>query len=173
MILHKRLAMVIPAAMLMLAGCGRESAEPVAEEATAPSMSEPAPQVDQAPAEAAALPRSASPEGARVYFIAPADGETVTSPVLVEFGIEGMSVVRAGDMTPNSGHHHLIVDADLPPAGLPIPADANHIHFGDGSTSTQLNLEPGQHTLELLLGDHLHIPHDPPVSSGKITITVE
>lgn len=128
------------------------------------------------PAEAAApmaMPRTPSPEGARVFFITPADGATVSSPVTVEFGLEGMTVAKAGDTTPNSGHHHLLVDTDLPDLGLPIPADENHIHFGDGSSSTELELTPGTHTLQLLLGDARHIPHDPPVVSEKITITVE
>lgn len=119
-----------------------------------------------------ALPRSPSPDGARVFFITPADGDTVISPVRIEFGIEGMSIVPAGDATEHSGHHHLIVNAGLPATDMPIPASENYIHFGDGSTSTTLELEPGEHTLQLLLGDHLHIPHDPPVSSEVITITV-
>ncbi len=122
---------------------------------------------------AAAAPRTPSADGARVFFITPADGETVSSPVTIEFGIEGMAIVKAGDDTPHTGHHHLLIDTDLPDPGLPIPADENHIHFGDGSTSTQLSLEPGNHTLQLLLGDHLHIPHDPPILSAPITITVE
>ena len=108
-----------------------------------------------------------------MFFITPADGDTVSSPVTIEFGIEGMSVVAAGVNEAHSGHHHLIVDADLPNMGMPIPADDNYIHFGDASTSTTLELAPGEHTLRLLLGDHLHIPHDPPVMSESITIVVE
>jgi len=121
----------------------------------------------------AVMPRTASPEGASVFFISPADGDTVASPVSIEFGIEGMSVVKAGDKQPHSGHHHLLVDTDLPDFGLPIPADEHHIHFGDGSTSTEITLEPGTHTLRMLLGDHLHIPHDSPIMSDPITITVK
>jgi len=120
----------------------------------------------------AVLPRTPATDGARVFFITPEDGATVTSPVSVDFGIEGMSVVKAGDNTPHSGHHHLLINTDLPDASLPIPADANHVHFGDGSTSTEISLPPGEHTLQMLLGDHLHIPHDPPVVSAIITITV-
>jgi len=131
-----------------------------------------APRADEASA-TAALPRTASEAGASVFFITPADGATVASPVTVEFGIEGMTVVKAGDDTPSSGHHHLLVDTGLPNPGLPIPADENHIHFGDGSTLTELTLAPGTHTLQLLLGDHLHIPHDPPVTSETISITVK
>ena len=73
----------------------------------------------------------------------------------------------------HSGHHHLLIDTDLPDPGLPIPKDDNHVHFGDGSTETEITLEPGEHTLQLMLGDHLHIPHDPPVTSEQITISVE
>jgi hypothetical protein len=122
---------------------------------------------------AAQMPRSASPDGARVFFVTPADGDTVSSPVRVEFGIEGMQVLTAGDNSPDSGHHHLLIDTGLPEMSMPIPADANHVHFGDGSTETELSLEPGQHTLQLLLGDHLHVPHEPPVFSAPITIRVE
>jgi hypothetical protein len=155
---------------LLIAACGGETGTPDADRA-APGV---AGAVIEAPAEAPppAL-RTAAPDGARVFFITPADGDTVSGPFTVEFGIEGMQVVRAGDDTPDSGHHHLLVDAELPDLGLPVPADSNHIHFGDASTSTELDLPAGQHTLQLLLGDHLHIPHDPPVVSERITITVE
>ena len=117
--------------------------------------------------------RTPSPAGARVFFITPAAGDTVPNPVRVEFGIEGMSVAPAGIQKEHSGHHHLLVDTDLPPLDLPIPADAQHIHFGDGSTWTELTLAPGEHTLQLLLADHAHFPHDPPVMSPPITITVK
>ncbi len=117
--------------------------------------------------------RTASTADAAVFFITPGDGDTVSSPVTVEFGLSGMSVVTAGVNEAHSGHHHLLVDTDPPNMGLPIPADANHIHFGDASTSTELTLEPGEHTLRLLLGDHLHIPHDPPVMSDPITIIIK
>lgn len=122
---------------------------------------------------AAALDRTPSPDGARVFFITPADGAVVSNPVVIDFGIEGMSVTKAGDDQPDSGHHHLLIDAELPDLTLPIPASANYVHFGDGRTSTEITLEPGRHTLRMLLGDHLHVPHDPPVFSGLITITVE
>lgn len=152
------------ATFVLLTACGQQEAEPVV-------VDEPA--MDPPAAAAPALPRTASVDGARVFFITPADGDTVTSPVSVEFGIEGMSVVAAGVNDANSGHHHLLVDTGSPDMDLPIPADANHIHFGDASTSTELTLEPGQHTLRLLLGDHLHIPHVPPVFSDTITVMVE
>lgn len=148
----------------LLAACGSDATDTTTEA--------PAARMDT-PAEAPAFARTPSPAGARVYFVAPADGDTVTNPVAVEFGIEGMTVARAGVDQPDSGHHHLIIDAGLPDMSMPVPANANYVHFGDGSTSTELTLEPGEHTLQLLLGDHLHVPHDPPVASEVITITVE
>ncbi len=151
------------AIILVLSGCGEQQAEaPASAIADQPAASAPG-----------ALPRTASPEGASVFFITPADGDTVSSPVRIEFGIDGMSVVAAGTDQAHSGHHHLLVDTGLPELAMPIPADANHIHFGDASTSTELSLEPGVYTLQLLLGDYLHIPHDPPLVSQQIAITVE
>ena len=123
--------------------------------------------------QASELPRSASPADAAVYFISPADGDTVSGPVTVRFGLRGMGVAPAGTVAEGTGHHHLIVDAPLPPAGQPIPNDANHLHFGKGQTETTLTLTPGKHTLQLLVGDHSHIPHDPVVASEVITITVK
>lgn len=125
------------------------------------------------PLSAADLPRSPSVEGTELYFISPADGEVVKGPVTVRFGLRGMGVAPAGTVAEGTGHHHLIVDAPLPPAGQPIPNDANHLHFGKGQTETVLTLPPGKHTLQLLLGDHSHIPHEPMVASQPITITVE
>lgn len=122
---------------------------------------------------AAELPRTPAPAEAAVYFISPADGETVTGPVTVRFGLRGMGVAPAGTVAEGTGHHHLIVDAPLPAAGQPIPNDANHLHFGKGQTETTLTLAPGKHTLQLLVGDHSHIPHDPVVASEVITITVK
>jgi Domain of unknown function (DUF4399) len=121
---------------------------------------------------APALPRTAAPDGAVVYFLSPANGATVTSPVTVRFGLRGMGVAPAGVAAANTGHHHLLIDAALPPDNLPIPNDATHKHFGLGQTETELVLEPGKHTLQLVLGDHLHIPHQPPVVSEQITLTV-
>lgn len=117
--------------------------------------------------------RTPSLAGAEVYFIAPADGATVTSPVTVRFGLKGMGVAPAGIAFDGAGHHHLIIDADLPPLNAPIPADAHHVHFGKGQTETTVELKPGKHTLQLLLGDQLHMPHDPAVVSKKITVTVK
>jgi len=115
-----------------------------------------------------------APAGARVYIISPADGAVVSSPVTVKFGLSGMGVAPAGVDKPNTGHHHLLIDLDgVPPAGMPLPADDHHKHFGGGQTETTVQLAPGQHTLQLIMGDQNHVPHEPPVMSDKITITVE
>ena len=122
-----------------------------------------------------------SPEGASVYFVSPKDGDTVKGPVKVVFGLSGMGVAPAGTEAENTGHHHILVDraplgegedgADEFDANL--PADEHHRHFGKGQTETVLELSPGKHTLQLVLGDKDHIPHNPPVVSQRITITVE
>ena len=118
--------------------------------------------------------RTPSPEGAEVYFITPVDGDTVTSPVTVKFGLKGMGVAPAGVEKSNTGHHHLLIDLKSPPAlDMPIPADAHHKHFGGGQTEVKVELPPGKHSLQLIMGDKAHIPHDPPVMSKKITITVK
>jgi len=118
-------------------------------------------------------PPSPSPAGAAVYFIAPQDGAELSSPVTVRFGLRGMGVAPAGIAFPEAGHHHLLIDAELPPLDQPIPADARHVHFGKGQTEATIELSAGKHTLQLLLGDHLHRPHQPPVVSERITITVK
>jgi hypothetical protein len=113
-------------------------------------------------------------EGAAVYFVTPMDGDIVSSPVAVRFGLEGLGVAPAGVERQGTGHHHLLVNLDqLPALDQPIPADDRHIHFGGGQTQTTLELPPGKHTLQLLVGDHLHVPHEPPITSEKITITVK
>jgi hypothetical protein len=117
--------------------------------------------------------RTPSTTGAIVYIVSPADGATVSSPVTVVFGLKGMGVAPAGTEKQKTGHHHLIIDAPLPPFDDPIPADDNHKHFGGGQTETVIELAPGKHTLQLMLADHNHIPHDPPVTSDRITIIVE
>lgn len=117
--------------------------------------------------------QSPAPEAARVYFITPTNGATVNNPLIVRFGLQHMDVAPAGIQLENTGHHHLLIDTELPPLDQPVPADAQHLHFGKGQTGTELTLPPGEHTLQLLLGDFSHIPHQPPVVSEKITITVE
>jgi hypothetical protein len=123
---------------------------------------------------APAVAQTPSPEGAKVYFINLKDGAEVDSPFLVQFGLSGMGVAPAGVEKPNTGHHHLLIDAKLTPEQLkePIPADDNHKHFGGGQTEAMVTLPKGQHTLQLVLADWTHIPHVPPVMSEPITITV-
>lgn len=116
---------------------------------------------------------SPAPKDARAYIISPADGEVVHSPVTVRFGLYGMGVAPSGVDADNTGHHHLLIDTGLPDLDRPIPSDEQHRHFGGGQTQTTLDLKPGRHTLQLLLGDKNHIPHNPPVMSKQITITVE
>jgi len=138
----------------------------------------PAAKVNQVPAVTGpnnvnALPRTAAPDGARVYIVTPKDGATIKGPFTVVFGLAGMGVAPAGVQMENTGHHHLLIDAALPAnLGLPLPATDNIKHFGKGQTETTLTLPPGKHTLQLVLGDHLHVPFLPVVASPKITITV-
>jgi hypothetical protein len=125
-----------------------------------------------AAAEDAAVARTPRPADARLYIISPEAGSTVPSPVVVRFGLAGMGVAPAGVRAEHTGHHHLVIDAELPPPGAPVPADERHIHFGKGQTETVIELAPGVHTLQLLLGDHDHVPHDPPLASERVTFTV-
>lgn len=121
-----------------------------------------------------ALAMAAQAGEPEVYFIEPTDGATVENPVTVKFGLKGMGVAPAGIEKDGTGHHHLLVDVEsLPPGDQPIPSDEHHRHFGGGQTQTTLELEPGKHTLQLLMGDFAHRPGDNPVASEKITITVE
>ena len=122
-----------------------------------------------------AQPRASAPAGAKVYFIAPKNGATVQNPVVVKFGLKGMTIAPAGTQTENSGHHHLLVDTDLSDLNLsaPLPANDKILHFGKGQTETTLTLPPGKHTLELLFADYQHMSFDPPLHSKKITITVQ
>ena len=124
---------------------------------------------------AIALGETAAPPNASVYFISPKNGDTVTSPFKVQFGLTGMGVAPAGVEKPNTGHHHLLIDATLSPEELkrPIASDAKHVHFGGGQTETMVTLPPGQHTLQLVLGDWTHIPFNPPIMSPVITVTVK
>lgn len=113
-----------------------------------------------------------SPPGAAVYFIGIKDGATLPATPTIHFGLRNMSVAPAGIGRENSGHHHLIIDAPLPPLDKPIPNDFNHLHFGAGQSEAQVTLTPGKHTLQLLLGDKDHVPHTPPVFSERITVNV-
>lgn len=123
--------------------------------------------------QAAGLPRSAAAEKARVYFISPKNGEAIKGPVTVRFGLENMGVAPAGTAGEGIGHHHLVIDSPLPAMDQPLPKDDKHLHFGKGQTETVLTLAPGKHTLQLVLGDANHIPHEPAVVSERVTITVK
>jgi hypothetical protein len=124
---------------------------------------------------AAAADRMAPPAGAEVYFIAPQNGAKLHSPVTIKFGLKGMGIAPAGIKFDNTGHHHLLVDTDLKAVDLsaPMPATDKIVHFGKGQTETSLTLSPGKHTLQLVFADYLHQSFDPPLTSKKITITVD
>jgi len=108
----------------------------------------------------------------RVYIESPENGALVQSPVEIVFALDGMELAPAGTYATNTGHHHLIIDNELPDLGMPIPSDNNHLHFGKAQDRVLLDLEPGLHTLQLLLGDGSHIPHQPPLISEKIEIRI-
>lgn len=116
-------------------------------------------------------PASSAP-GAAVYFVGIKDGNTLPAKSTIHFGLRNMSVAPAGIGRDNTGHHHLIIDAPLPPLDQPIPNDLNHLHFGAGQSEAEVTLPPGRHTLQLLLGDKDHIPHTPPLYSDRITVNV-
>ena len=122
---------------------------------------------------AAALAQTPAPAGAYLYIIWPNDGERIKGSFWCRFGLRNMGVSRAGDTTANTGHHHLLVNVDTPlEPGEPIPSDKNHLHFGGGQTEARLDLPPGEHSLQLVLGDAEHKLFKPPVISRKIRITV-
>ena len=120
-----------------------------------------------------AIELSPSPINASVYFISPNNEESLNGKVTVKFGLKNFGVAPAGIQIQNTGHHHLIIDAELPSFNMPIPADKNHIHFGKGETETTLELPKGRHELQLLLGNHIHVPHKNPLISEKIEIFIE
>ena len=136
----------------------------------------PAPPVAATPAPAApaadASARKAAPTDARVYFVGLRNGDEIPSKVTLLFGVEKMGVAPAGIDSPNTGHHHLLIDTKMPALDRPIPSDFNHLHFGAGQTEATLTLSPGKHTLQLLFADTDHVPHNPPVMSQPITVTV-
>lgn len=117
---------------------------------------------------------SKAPADAQVYFIEPQDGAVIEGPVKVVFGLENMGVAPAGVDRDNTGHHHLLIDVEeMPDMSQPLPASEHVKHFGGGQTETTLDLEPGTHTLQLLVGNYVHVPHQQPVISKKITIEVK
>ncbi|UXI69579.1 DUF4399 domain-containing protein [Tahibacter amnicola] len=144
-------------AMILAAGLATGGLA-LAEDATAPGLP----------------PRTKAPANVELYIISPKDGEVVGKEFTVRFGLKGMGVAPAGVAKENTGHHHLLIDvATSPPMNLPLPNDDHHRHFGGGQTETTVTLPPGKHTLQLMLGDALHIPFDPPIQSPKITVEVK
>jgi hypothetical protein len=161
--MRERPSLAAAAAILLLAGSA---------DAQAPSdASSPAPHEHGAPD--AGFKRTPAPADAYVYIGWPNDGQVLhTTHVKVWFGTRNFGVAPAGTVKANTGHHHLLIDTVPPPMDQPIPNDKNHLHFGLGQTETVIDLPPGTHTLQLLMGDADHVPHDPPLLSKKITIRV-
>jgi len=170
-------AIVAALLVLSLAACGdKGSSTPEAmKDVPKPETVDATPAA--APEESAPTPeastRTPSPQGAKVFFISPQDGATIHGTIPVEFGVEGMKIAPAGTDEPNSGHYHLLIDTELEDYNAAIPADDKHKHYGGGQTEAQLDLSPGPHSLQILLGDKNHVPHDPPVESEVITVNVE
>lgn len=145
--------------LLVSAGCSRKPE-------SAPSPSKPS--LESRPLRAKSSP------GAKVFFVNVKEGDTLMNPIQLVFGAEGIQIAPAGEVKDNSGHHHLLIDIDpLPPMTQPLPATERMQHFGKGQTETTLTLPPGPHTLQLLLAGGNHVPHDPPVMSEKIKVTVK
>ena len=123
---------------------------------------------------AGGVAQSLSKDNSRVYIVSPKNNDIVENPITVIFGLDNMEISPAGIKKKFAGHHHLLIDVKmLPDLSMPIPADENHMHFGKGQTSVVIELEKGMHTLQLLMGDYVHIPHNKPVYSEKITINVQ
>jgi hypothetical protein len=123
---------------------------------------------------ATAFAETAAPSNASLYIISPKDGDTVTNPFRVQFGLSGMGVAPAGVDKPSTGHHHLLIDVNEPlDPNEPIPQDKSHLHFGAGQTEALIELPAGKHTLQLVLGDRSHLPFHPPIVSDVITIIVK
>jgi hypothetical protein len=130
-----------------------------------------APAASSAPSTASAG-RKKSPAGAKVYFVYPTNRSYVSPTPVIRFGLIGMGVAPAGFEKINTGHHHLLIDTEVPGFDQPIPSDFNHLHFGAGQTEAKITLPLGKHTLQLLLADENHVPHDPPLLSEQITVNV-
>ena len=116
--------------------------------------------------------RTPAPNDAAVYFIYPRNGATIYATSTIRFGLRNMGVAPAGVAKPNTGHHHLLIDVPTPPLDVAIPSDLNHLHFGNGQTERKITLPPGRHSLQLILGDDQHVPHDPPILSERIEVFV-
>jgi len=155
-------------AITMPIACAEQAAEPVTEATAVTEVAAAA----EAPVANPLI--STAPDDAEVYFISPADGEAVATTFTVKFGLAGMGIAPAGYDVENTGHHHILIDVvEMPDMSMPLPTTDNIVHFGLGQTETELTLAPGEHTLQLVLGNHLHVPHQQPVMSEKITVTVQ
>ena len=121
---------------------------------------------------AASAQQRAMPETAKVYILWPPDGQVIRGSFWVRMGLVNAGVAPAGVERDGTGHHHILINTPLPPLDEPIPNDRKHLHFGLGQTEARLDLPPGKHTLQLVLGDENHIPHKPPLVSKQITVTV-
>lgn len=155
-----------------------KQAEPKQEPPSKPAPATAAPATPPPPAAVAApapsnVERKPSPADARVYFVGLQNGAEVPSELTVRFGVTNMGVAPAGLDNRNTGHHHLLIDASVPPLDQPIPNDFNHLHFGAGQTEGDITLPPGKHKLQLLFADENHVPHNPPVMSAPIEIIVK
>jgi hypothetical protein len=161
---------------LALAACSKKSDgtsgtyPPTAAE---PAAAAPPATPSSTPAATAPVQRQKAPEGAKVDFVNLKNGDTVSNPFKVSFGVQGMTVANAGTATPGTGHFHLIIDSELPPQDGPLPSNGHVMHYGKGQMETELSLPPGAHTLQIEFADGNHVPFDPPVVSAPITITVK
>lgn len=166
----KRLLLVAAALILPLAAAGQDSMSDAAKKA---AQSEGGKNARAKALAAIGMDHTPAPAGAKAYFLAPANGAEVKSPVKVVFGLAGMGVAPAGTQKEHTGHHHLVIDGASFDAARPLPTSDQIRHFGNGQTETTVELKPGKHTLQLVLGDWKHQPHNPPVMSETITITVK
>ncbi len=167
----KRFAMILGAALLPLAAAAADS--PTSDTLKKAAQSDTSKSMKAKALSKIGMDYTPSPAGARVYFIEPKNGAEVKGPVKVVFGLSTMGVAPAGTQKDNTGHHHLLIDAPAVDTNAPLPATDQIQHFGNGQTETTLTLKPGKHTLQLVLGDWKHQPHNPPVMSETITITVK
>jgi hypothetical protein len=170
--MFERSAMAAAAAMMVLTACSHVGASPTAASATPAVASAPLRMAPSVPVLAGGYMKVAAPAGASAYFINLKNGDVVTSPVLVQFGLRGIGVAPAGIEKENTGHHHLLVNVAEIDVNGPLPTTDNVRHFGGGQTEARIELKPDTHTLQLLLADHNHIPHHPLVMSERITISV-
>lgn len=174
---HIRLTLASTVAAIALAGCshGMRHDNKAMHGSMTPNAAATAPAKVTAstPALASGYKKVGAPAATRLYFVNLANGAEVSSPVKVVFGLSGMGVAPAGIEKAGTGHHHLLVDVNEWDANAPLPANDNFRHFGAGQTEVSLDLKPGPHTLQLVLGDQNHIPHHPVVASERITITVK